>query len=91
MKLPDSDRQSAYRAVDRWINAALRADDSLFTPGRAIWSARWLEDLRHRFMTLRPQPMAGLFSGDVAVSRRWCTGTPSLASEYVVDSRVLSC
>lgn len=48
-----ADRQELldiYAAADRWVDAALRADDSLFTPGEPIWSTRWLTDLRERFI-----------------------------------------
>ena len=31
-----------YAAAETWVELALRADDSLFTPGKAIWSRRWL-------------------------------------------------
>jgi hypothetical protein len=29
-----------YPAAQRFVDAALRADDSLFTPGKEIWSAK---------------------------------------------------
>ena len=39
-----------YQAADAWKACALLADDSLFTPGEAIWSAKWLRELRMRFL-----------------------------------------
>ena len=35
----ESAQPAVYEAADRWIAAALRSDDSLFTPGIPIWSA----------------------------------------------------
>lgn len=37
-----------YGVADRWVNAALRSDDSLFTPGTAIWSLANVEELFER-------------------------------------------
>jgi MoxR-like ATPase len=39
-----------YEASDRWIDAALRHDDSLFTPGHAIWDPIVIADLYERFV-----------------------------------------
>ena len=39
-----------YRASDRFVQAALRKDDSLFTPGTPVWSAEHLKDLSARFL-----------------------------------------
>ena len=39
-----------YEAAKAWVDCALRADGSLFTPGEAIWSSRWLGELRERFL-----------------------------------------
>jgi 5-methylcytosine-specific restriction protein B len=39
-----------YAAGQRFVEAALRSDDSLFTPGSAIWSNLVIEDLHHRFV-----------------------------------------
>ena len=43
-------QQRAYAAAEKWVDRALRSDDSLFTPGVPIWSRRWLDDLRRRFL-----------------------------------------
>jgi hypothetical protein len=42
--------EAVYEAAERWVDAALRLDDSLFTPGTAIWSAQVIDDLYHRFV-----------------------------------------
>ena len=39
------DAGKIYAAVQEWINCALLSDDSLFTPGVAIWSSERLEEL----------------------------------------------
>ena len=45
-KKPGAER--VYEAASRWVDAALRNDDSLFTPGTPIWSLSNLEDFRNR-------------------------------------------
>ena len=42
--------EAMYRAAERWVEAALRSDDSLFTPGEPIWSPDNLNDFHHRFV-----------------------------------------
>ena len=42
--------ENVYRATQAWVNAALRSDSSLFTPGKPIWSDPWLRELRERFL-----------------------------------------
>lgn len=37
--------ESVYAAAQEWVTRALRTDDSLFTPGKAIWSSTWLQRL----------------------------------------------
>ncbi len=39
-----------YAAAARFVDAALREDDSLFTPGVAIWAEANLDDLHARFV-----------------------------------------
>ena len=39
-----------YDAAQTWVDRALRADDSLFTPGTPIWSRQWLGKLREQFL-----------------------------------------
>ena len=39
-----------YQAAQAWVDAALRSDSSLFTPGEPIWSIRWLRKLREHFL-----------------------------------------
>ena len=42
--------EKVYAVAEKWVERALRADDSLFTPGKAIWSSRWLGELHERFL-----------------------------------------
>ena len=42
--------EAVYAAAQKWVDCALRKDDSLFTPGKPIWSSRWLGELRERFL-----------------------------------------
>ena len=43
--------ENVYGAAQAWVDAALREhDSSLFTPGEPIWTARWLRELRERFL-----------------------------------------
>ena len=48
--MSDPARVPIYAAADLFVERALRRDDSLFTPGRSIWSLPNLEDLRDRFI-----------------------------------------
>ena len=50
--------EKVYQAAQNWLDCALRTDDSLFTPGKAIWSSRWLGELRERFLD-RPDEWRG--------------------------------
>ena len=51
--------EKVYDAAQAWVDCALKADYSLFTPGRAIWRPENLADLRERFLD-RPDYGAGL-------------------------------
>ena len=52
--------ENVYAAAQKWVDCALRADDSLFTPGEPIWSSRRLGELRERFLD-RPDEGEGGF------------------------------
>ena len=41
--------EAVYEAAEHWVDAALRADNSLFTPGKQIWSLANLTDFHTRF------------------------------------------
>ena len=42
--------EQTYAAAQAWVDRCLRANDSLFTPGRAIWTPQWIGELRWRFL-----------------------------------------
>ena len=42
--------EPVYSAVRSFVERALLKNDSLFTPGRSIWTPRWLGELRKRFL-----------------------------------------
>ena len=42
--------ENVYASARTWVDRALRTDDSMFTPGQTIWTARWLVGLRERFL-----------------------------------------
>ena len=42
--------ERVYAAAELWVERALRRDDSLFTPGKAIWTRQLLGELRERFL-----------------------------------------
>ncbi|NEE03789.1 McrB family protein [Phytoactinopolyspora halotolerans] len=51
--MPRSERpehEMIYRATEQWVDAALRRDDSLFTPGEAVWTSSLLDELDQRFV-----------------------------------------
>ena len=52
--------ENVYKAAKLWVERALRTDDSLFTPGKPIWSQRWLQELREQFLD-RPDEGQGSF------------------------------
>ena len=39
-----------YTAAEEWVNRALRSRDSLFTPGKDLWTSELLSELRLRFL-----------------------------------------
>lgn len=45
-----SSMEPVYEAARRFVESALQADGSLFTPGRAVWSPAVLDDLYARFV-----------------------------------------
>ena len=42
--------ESAYAAAQAWVDLGLRKDDSLFTPGKSIWTRELLGELHRRFL-----------------------------------------
>ena len=48
--------QNVYVAAQKWVDCALKADDSLFTPGKPIWTRELLGELRECYLN---QPDVG--------------------------------
>ena len=68
------DAAKVYDAADLWIASALRSDDSLFTPGVAIWSRETLAEARKRFLDRKDERKgAGFFDGKL---KRVLAGSP---------------
>ena len=53
--------EKVYDAAQAWVNRALKTDDSLFTPGKPIWSSHNLRELRQRFLDGPAVPGNGFY------------------------------
>ncbi len=42
--------ENVYVATEKWVDCALRKDDSLFTPGKPIWTRELLGELRECYL-----------------------------------------
>ena len=73
--------EKVYQAASLWVERALKSDDSLFTPGEAIWSSRWLGELRERFLN------APDVSGDSSTEkfRRQLAGSPPQVYQLLAE------
>ena len=74
--------KSVYRAAEMWVERALRADDSLFTPGEPIWSGRLLEELYNRFLN---QPDESQASFDAKLHKQ-LVGSPPGVHELMAEA-----
>ena len=54
--------EQVYAAAQKWVNCALRSDDSLFTPGKPIWARELLRELHNQVLN-RPEVGEGDFWG----------------------------
>jgi len=75
------DRDEVYSAAQRFVDAALRHDDSLFTPGTRIWCLEALRDLRARFVG-RPDEAADSFEAKL---RRQLADAPSPTIQVMAE------
>lgn len=66
------ERDTLYAMARRFVDSALRRDDSLFTPGVPIWSSAGFEDLHRRFVE-QPDTSADTFENKL---RRQLSGAP---------------
>ena len=53
--------EKVYAAASAWVDRALRADDSLFTPGKAIWTIENIREARKRFVDNPDESGGGFF------------------------------
>ena len=67
--------EKVYEAAELWVGRALRSDDSLFTPGKAIWKRELLGELRERFLD---QPDEGSDSFLKKVERQLTDSPPEI-------------
>ena len=65
--------EKVYEAAALWVDRALRNDDSLFTPGKPIWTSKGLGELRERFLD-RPDESSDSFLEKL---RRQLEGSPA--------------
>src|SRR4051812_8660468 len=49
-RLLEPGTDTVYDAAQTFVDAALRRDDSLFSPGTAVWALDTLNDLHERFI-----------------------------------------
>lgn len=74
-RITATDVQPFYAAAQRFIDAALRKDDSLFTPGTPIWSLTNVDDLYRRFIE---QPDLGGDSFEAKFQRQLASASPAI-------------
>lgn len=70
-----------YAAIRQFIERGLRRDDSVFTPGAAIWTAENLADLRRRFID-RPDESSDTFLEKL---KRQLAGAPSATVQLAAE------
>ena len=79
LEKPGSDR--VYEAATLFVDAALRTDGSLFTPGEKIWSAEIIADFYDRFV-----PHAGETAKKFNIKlKRQLTGAPAATIQLVAE------
>jgi len=75
-----------YAAAQRWVDAALKSDDSLFTPGSRIWTPEVIGDLWERFVNhpdLSTDKFLIKFERQLAADERADPTTIQLAGELL--------
>ncbi len=81
MKLQGKNAET-YAAAARFVDAALRQDDSLFTPGVAIWSEANLDDLHARFVA-KPDESSDAF---LVKFQRQLAGAPDSTFQLAAEA-----
>ena len=80
-RLTASGIERVYEAAQLWVDRALRTDDSLFTPGKPIWSRQWLGELRRRFLD-RPDESGDRFQQKL---KRQLEGSPHEVHQLMAE------
>ena len=73
--------ETVYAAAESWVERGLRSDDSLFTPGRRIWTSELLDELHRRFLD-RPDESEDSFLDKL---ERQLTGSPPEAYQLMAE------
>ena len=84
-KITEAGTDKIYEAAQRWVDRALRTDDSLFTPGEHIWSSRWLEKLHQQFLNNPNVPGTNFFDK----LRRQLEGSPPEVYQLMAEALYL--
>ena len=71
--------ESAYAAAQAWVDLGLRKDDSLFTPGKPIWTRELLGELHWRLLD-QPDKGSGSFLDKLEVQLE---GSPTEAYQLM--------
>ena len=77
--------EGVYEAASLWMHAALRSDDSLFTPGTPIWSLTNLDDFYKRFV-LQPDESSKPFE---AKFKQQLSGAPDQTIQLAAETLYL--
>ena len=72
---------AVYDAAQLWVDAALRKDESLFTPGQPIWSLHNLNDFHQRFVG-QPEVPGNSF---IEKFERQLAGAPSTTIQLAAE------
>lgn len=81
-RLTSSGAERVYAAAERWVDVALRNDDSLFTPCRQIWTSRGLGEVHRRFLN-NPDEQGGSFLDKL---RRQLEGSPPAVYQLAAEA-----
>jgi MoxR-like ATPase len=74
-------RDALYSMAERFVDAALRHDGSLFTPGVPVWSLANLEDMNRRFVE-QPDTSADSFENKL---KKQLAGSPPLTVQLAAE------
>lgn len=79
----DRNLKAVYRAAERWVDVALRDNNSLFTPDKPIWSAETLNDFYGRFVANPEDDSADSFGVKLG---RQLDGAPPETSQLAAEA-----